>query len=148
MLERRKSIVGGRFWRTRMMGECYPCMQIWYGRAIRMLLELRITLIKLLKLPLMTGKSLISFMLNLRNKDLLLLWINWVVLLLCCSYVLASYARFLWDAEEEEEEEEEEMDHEVEDGTSKTLPVTASFFHGAPLAASSWKLSLCISLVS
>ena len=59
-------------------------------------------------------------------------------MLLCCSYVLASYARFLWDAEEEEEEEEEEeMDHEVEDGTSKTLPVTASFFHGAPLAASS-----------
>ena len=38
-----------------------------------MLPELRITLIKLLKLPLMTGKSLISFMLNLRNKDLLLL---------------------------------------------------------------------------
>ncbi|KAL4654095.1 hypothetical protein ACB092_01G353600 [Castanea dentata] len=50
-------------------------------------------------------------------------------------YVLASYARFLWDAEEEEEEEE--MDHEVGDGTSKTLPITASFFRGAPLAASS-----------
>lgn len=33
-----------------------------------MLLELRITLIKLLKLPLMTGKRLISFMLNLRNR--------------------------------------------------------------------------------
>lgn len=27
-------------------------------------------------------------------------------ILVCCSYVQASYARFLWDAEEEDEDEE------------------------------------------
>lgn len=40
-----------------------------------------------------------------------------------CSYILASYAKFLWDAEEEEEEEEKEVD-------SKSL--STNIFHGAP----------------
>jgi hypothetical protein len=41
-----------------------------------------------------------------------------------CSYVLASYARFLWDAEEEEDEEER---HESEYSHASS----ANFFQGA-----------------
>lgn len=59
----------------------------------------------------------------------------------CCSYVLASYARFLWDAEEEEEDEVEEESSEKAFG----------FFNGGSLsttppplaAAASWILSFC-----
>lgn len=42
----------------------------------------------------------------------------------CCSYVLASYARFLWDAEEEEDEEEQNK-------TDHTHNSSTNFFHGA-----------------
>jgi len=55
-----------------------------------------------------------------------------------CSYVLASYARFLWDAEEEEEEEEEE-----EDIKESSKPMPSRFFHEVsaiptpPIAAAS-----------
>lgn len=54
---KRRSIVGERFWRIRMMGRCYRCMQIWYGRARRMLRVLRLILIKRLKQLLMTGNK-------------------------------------------------------------------------------------------
>lgn len=48
-----------------------------------------------------------------------------------CSYVLASYARFLWDTEEEEESENERDKNHTDsapnmfDGTSGWNPVTA-----------------------
>lgn len=49
------------------------------------------------------------------------------------SYVLASYARFLWDVEEDDEEEENEgkHDHEIDHNHSSQ----PAFFHGAPLTA-------------
>lgn len=48
-----------------------------------------------------------------------------------CSFVLASYARFLWDAEEEDDEEEK-AGEKFSNGSDQ------SFFHGAPpLAAAS-----------
>lgn len=43
-----------------------------------------------------------------------------------CSYVLASYARFLWDAEEDEEEVEEETN----------ITSAPNFFHGTPTTPS------------
>lgn len=56
-----------------------------------------------------------------------------IAFMLWCSYVLASYARFLWDAEEEEEEEAGEE-------SFREKPAT-SFFEGVhsppPLAAAS-----------
>lgn len=49
-----------------------------------------------------------------------------------CSFVLASYARFLWEAEEEEEAEDERGKDHYEsasnffEGTSGWTPVTAA----------------------
>ena len=55
-----------------------------------------------------------------------------------CSYVLASYARFLWDAEDEEEDDDEE-DHEEQADLSHMSP--PNFFNGtahhSPLTAAS-----------
>ena len=53
-----------------------------------------------------------------------------------CSYVLASYARFLWDAEEEEEEEEDE---ENQHGTEHSYPphILLGASHHSPLTAAS-----------
>ena len=44
-----------------------------------------------------------------------------------CSYVQASYARFLWDSEEDEEEEEEK---EVKEGTNRAQ--APKLVHGVP----------------
>ncbi|KAG6429966.1 hypothetical protein SASPL_108024 [Salvia splendens] len=62
-----------------------------YGRRKETLFEPRPILIKLSKLTPMIGEDMIL-----------------TFLLFMCCYVLASYARFLWDAEDDEEEEEEE----------------------------------------
>lgn len=56
-----------------------------------------------------------------------------------CSYVLASYARFLWDAEEEEDEDNEEVEAGVD---SFGKPSSPPFVFGVqpqllPLAAAS-----------
>ena len=55
---------------------------------------------------------------------------------LWCSYVLASYARFLWDDEEEEEEEDASSQYGKDGGNS-----SATFYGGAsrgyPLTAAS-----------
>ena len=51
---------------------------------------------------------------------------------MCCSYVLASYAHFLWEAEDDEEEEEDSR-YETETGTEKTHGFPASFFPAGPL---------------
>lgn len=56
-LKRLKSTAGEQYWQTQVMGVFYHCMLIWYGRPIRMPLGPRVTLIKLLKPPLMTGKN-------------------------------------------------------------------------------------------
>lgn len=57
----------------------------------------------------------------------------YVTWLFFCSYVQASYARFLWDAEEEEEEEEEVRHEEFEPRTSRM-----NFFTGpSPITAMS-----------
>lgn len=60
------------------------------------------------------------------------------ILFYFCSFVQASYARFLWDAEEEEEENENEEDQLETEHTNKSPP---TFFHGhpsyPPLAAAS-----------
>lgn len=56
-----------------------------------------------------------------------------------CSYVLASYARFLWDAEEDEEEDE--GNERVQHGTDQSHTSSSNFYHGAhqhsPLTAAS-----------
>lgn len=56
-----------------------------------------------------------------------------------CSYVMASYARFLWDAEEEEAEEEEEEGGYC--GGEDDCTISPKFFEGAshhqPLTAAS-----------
>lgn len=61
---------------------------------------------------------------------------TWSILISWCSFVLASYARFLWDAEDDEEEEQEVKDQY---GTERNdLP--SKFFqqaHWPPLAAAS-----------
>jgi len=51
-----------------------------------------------------------------------------------CSYLLASYAKFLWDVDEEEEEEEkkDKMDSSNIPSAPKYLQETP---HRAPLAA-------------
>jgi hypothetical protein len=55
-----------------------------------------------------------------------------------CSYVLASYARFLWDAEEEEEEEEDEEErHETEYSHASTSKLFQGAPHHSPLTAAS-----------
>lgn len=46
------------------------------------------------------------------------------------SYVMASYARFLWDTEEEEEEEEENNGFDKLGSSINLSP--PSFFHGVP----------------
>lgn len=51
-------------------------------------------------------------------------------LLSFCSFVLASYAEFLWDAEEEEEEDEENQG--VKHETERSHTSSSNFFHGAP----------------
>lgn len=56
-LWKQRSTVGERYWRIQMMGRCCPCMQTWFGRAIRMLRVPRLILIKQLKLLLMTGNN-------------------------------------------------------------------------------------------
>jgi len=48
---------------------------------------------------------------------------------------MASYARFLWDAEEEEEEEEEGEEEEEEGGycgSADDCTMSPKFFKGAP----------------
>lgn len=53
-----------------------------------------------------------------------------------CSYVLASYARFLWDADDDEEEDEVKTQYGMEKNTSPSM-----FFqnesHWPPIAAAS-----------
>lgn len=44
---------------------------------------------------------------------------------------MASYAEFLWDAEEEEEEEDEE-NQGVKHETERSHTSSSNFFHGAP----------------
>lgn len=59
------------------------------------------------------------------------MWLLCLCVVLLCSYVQASYARFLWDADEEEEEERHE--EELEPQTSRM-----SFFSGpSPITAMS-----------
>lgn len=70
-------------------------------------------------------------------------WGNQLTQFSFCSYVLASYARFLWDAEEdaEEDEEEDEGNERVQHGTDQSHTSSSNFYHGAhqhsPLTAAS-----------
>ncbi|KAL5994583.1 hypothetical protein ACLOJK_024636 [Asimina triloba] len=106
-------------------------MLIWFGKRGKTPDELITITIELLKLSQMTGKSIryLTGMISSSSSFCVMIWGDFIHewgIVWQLNYVMASYARFLWDAEEDDENEGE---------ASKR----ASFFHAdassAPVTA-------------